>query len=155
MEKEFKKQLEVGARGEERVLAALNARSNLNVEDVRNNPEYQKKDIDFVVTNGKGQVLTLEVKNDVRSNQTRNVYVECYNVNNRSRNGFGWLYYTEALFLGFIQEDYNKLHIVGTEQIRQLCESGKYPIKSTTYSSGYCIPVSVIMGLSTYYGVEI
>lgn len=97
----FSESLSCGKIGEEMVAAALQKRGNI-VLDVSSCREYQRKDIDFLVSKNK-QKTTLEVKNDRRSEETGNVYIETYNTNNASRNNAGWFFYCEADFLAFVQ----------------------------------------------------
>jgi len=49
-----------------------------------------------------GVSITLEVKNDKRSNTTGNVFIEISNRNNISRNFVGWYGYCEADYLAFV-----------------------------------------------------
>lgn len=97
----FNNDLAIGKRGEKLVIAALANRGH-KIEDLSDNREYQRKDIDFRISNTEGVSITLEVKNDIRSNQTGNVFIETYNRNNVSRGGDGWLCYCEADYLCFI-----------------------------------------------------
>ncbi|MDY4009501.1 MAG: hypothetical protein SOY94_11690 [Candidatus Limiplasma sp.] len=97
----FSESLSCGKIGEEMVAAALQKRGNI-VLDVSSCRDYQSKDIDFLVSKNK-QKTTLEVKNDRRSEETGNVYIETYNTNNASRNNAGWFFYCEADFLAFVQ----------------------------------------------------
>ena len=97
----FSESLSCGKIGEEMVAAALQKRGYI-VLDVSSCRDYQNKDIDFLVSKNK-QKTTLEVKNDRRSEETGNVYIETYNTNNASRNNAGWFFYCEADFLAFVQ----------------------------------------------------
>jgi hypothetical protein len=88
--------LAIGKRGEELVKSVLDA-NYCWVDDVSNSPEYRRKDIDLIVDG-----TTVEVKNDLKSNYTNNVFVETQNINNISRNGKGWAAYCEADYLCFV-----------------------------------------------------
>ena len=46
--------------------------------------------------------VLVEVKNDVKSNYTGNVFVEVSNNNNKRRNYEGWLCYCEADYIAFV-----------------------------------------------------
>lgn len=72
------------------------------VQDVSDNEAYQRADIDFLILKN-GKVASLEVKNDIRSNQTNNIFVEETNYNNFARNYAGWLYYSKADYFCFLQ----------------------------------------------------
>ena len=83
------------------VYSALAAKGH-KIQDLSSCREYQEKDIDMLITNKRGETAYIEIKSDVRSNYTGNIFIECYNNNNISRNGKGWLYYCEADFLCFV-----------------------------------------------------
>jgi predicted AAA+ superfamily ATPase len=97
----FSDDLAIGKRGENAVAAALLKRGH-KVEDLTNIVEYQLKDIDFRLTDKAGITITLEVKNDLKSNRTGNVFVETYNRNNVKRGGDGWICYCDADYLCFV-----------------------------------------------------
>ena len=84
MKNNFYNDLHTGRKGEQLVAAALRRRGH-KVDDVSLNPSYQYKDIDFVLTDKSGRTTTLEVKNDLTSNYTNNVFIETDNYNNVSR----------------------------------------------------------------------
>lgn len=88
--------LAAGKRGEALVKNALNA-YYLWVDDVADLYEYRLKDIDLIVDG-----TTIEVKNDLRSNTTNNIFVELTNTNNIKRSGKGWFYYCEAEYMAFV-----------------------------------------------------
>lgn len=83
------------------VYSALAAKGH-KIQDLSSCREYQEKDIDMLITNKRGETAFIEIKNDVRSNYTGNVFIEYYSANNVSRNGQGWFYYCEADFLCFV-----------------------------------------------------
>lgn len=97
----FNSDLVIGKRGEMLVAAAFAARGH-SVEDLTECREYQLKDIDFRLTDKAGVSITLEVKNDIKSNSTGNVFIETYNRNNVSRGGDGWFCYCDADYLCFV-----------------------------------------------------
>ena len=98
---EFEESLTAGKSGERLFAAAMKKRGH-NVVDLSDIREYQEKDIDMLITNKRGETAYIEIKSDVRSNYTGNIFIEYYNNNNISRNGQGWLYYCEADFLCFV-----------------------------------------------------
>lgn len=97
----FYDDLQKGRKGEKMVADALTARGH-KVEDVSLSPSYQFRDIDFLLVKN-GKRTTLEVKNDIRSNETGNVFIEETNFNNVSIKYKGWYYYCEAEYLCFLQ----------------------------------------------------
>ena len=100
MYNDFNKDLKDGLRGEKLFMDAMAARRH-NVEDLRNDAEYRQKDIDFRISKNGVEVL-VEVKNDIKSNYTNNIYVELTNKNNKSRNFEGWFCYCEADYIAFV-----------------------------------------------------
>jgi len=86
----FYDDLAIGKRGEKLVKDAIAARGH-TVEDLSNIEEYQDLDIDLRLTDKKGVSITMEVKNDIKSNYTGNVFIETYNRNNVKRGGDGWI----------------------------------------------------------------
>lgn len=138
--------LSIGKRGEALTMAAL-TKKGYWVEDVADQREYQQIDIDFIV-----EGTTVEVKNDLKSNYTNNIFVELTNENNYSRGGKGWAHYCEAAFMAFVQEKKGLIHFV--ERTELLKEAVRYPIKSSSEASGYCVPVAAIQKLSSYKCLE-
>ena len=72
----FYNSLSRGKTAEKATRTYLEVIKHATVTDVSNDPEYQSRDIDFVVTNSKGITRTVEVKNDTRIAQTGNIMVE-------------------------------------------------------------------------------
>ena len=135
----FYNDLKVGKCGEQLVAAALTELGH-NVKDVSDKRDYQLKDIDFVLSKDNAST-TLEVKNDVRSCDTGNIFIETYNNNNTSRNYLGWYYYCEADYLAFVQEKFGRALIINRNEIIQLVESGKFRTFHSFDTAGVCIPV--------------
>ena len=146
----FQDDLKIGKRGEQLVAAALAARGH-QVTDVSDNPQYQREDIDFTLAHN-GQFATLEVKNDLRSEDTGNVFIETFCITNRSRNGDGWFYYCTADFLAFVQENKQLAHIVSRADLINLIDThdyrkgGKYD-RSTV---GWLVPLADLATCGTY-----
>lgn len=138
----FSYDLEKGKCGEQLVKAAL---TNLGhtVEDVSDIREYQQKDIDFLLTKNNTST-TLEVKNDIKSCSTGNIFIETYNRNNYSRNYLGWYYYCEADYLAFVQEKFGRALIISRYEIVQLVEGGRFKTFHSFDTAGVCIPVNEI-----------
>lgn len=150
----FNASLACGKIGEEMVAAALKKNGNI-VLDVSSCRDYQNKDIDFLVSKDKKKT-TLEVKNDRRSEETGNVYIEIYNANNASRNNAGWFFYCEAAYLAFVQENRRIAHIISRRDIIDLCESNSFPIRDMgNISSGYTIPIAALQRCRSYYKLNL
>lgn len=70
------------------------------VEDVTEDPQYQDKDIDFIVTSPtSGEVKTFEVKWDYKINRTNNLFLEV--ANSHSTRGIGWWEFCKADYLAY------------------------------------------------------
>ena len=150
----FYDDLERGRAGEKRVAAALIARGH-SVEDVSSIPAYQIDDIDFLLSNKNGQHTTLEVKNDIRSNQTGNIFVEETNYNNVRRNNRGWMYYSQAQYFAFVQDQKGVAHIIHHDDLLSLAQSGKYAYKNSCDTKGFIIPIAEIQKTESYFCLEV
>lgn len=149
----FDDDLTIGKRGEKLVTSALAARGHV-IEDLSNNRDYQQKDIDMRLTKN-GTSITLEVKNDVKSNYTGNVFIETYNQNNKSRGGDGWICYCEADYLCFVQENHNIAHIVSRSELIKNCWDGKYRMSRSSFSQGYIVPIWQLQQYSSYFCLKL
>ena len=146
----FKDDLEVGKRAEKFIKEALAARGH-KVTDVSDDKEYQRLDIDFVLENDNGQQTTLEVKNDLRSEETGNVFIETYSVNNHSRGGAGWYRYCEAAYLAFVQEKKQMAHIVSFADLQSYIR-GNHPRQCRSpFSEGFVIPIDELKSFNSYF----
>lgn len=79
----FYDDLAIGKRGEALVKAALVKRGH-TIDDVSDSRSYADTDLKI---SKNGVSVRLEVKNDIVSNYTGNVFVETYNRNNIKRGG--------------------------------------------------------------------
>ena len=138
--------LAVGKRAEVMVSLVLEARGN-KVEDVSNIYEYQRQDIDFIVANSI-KSTTLEVKNDVKSVRTGNLFIETYNENNFSRNYQGWFYYCCADYLAFVQEVKKEIHIISRADLIELCKN----LNEKNFGSigGFLLPLARVKQAKSY-----
>ena len=146
----FYDDLAVGKAGEQMVYSALAAKGH-KIQDLSSCREYQEKDIDMLITNKRGETAYIEIKSDMRSNYTGNIFIECYNNNNVSRNGKGWFFYCEADFLCFVQETKHVAHIVSREELIRKCNSGAYRTANSPFSRGYIIPIQQLQQYESYY----
>lgn len=79
----FSDEVKKGKEGEAAASSFLSA-MGYSVEDVSDNPDYFKSDIDLIATKG-DEVMTIEVKSDYRISQTGNLCVEIWNDITRNR----------------------------------------------------------------------
>lgn len=91
---------------------------NYRVEDVTSDPNYQRKDIDFVVTSStSGLTKTFEVKWDQRINKTNNLYLEL--ANSRSECGLGWYEFCKADYLAYGDAASGTFYIIPLLELRE------------------------------------
>lgn len=106
-------------------------------------PEGIANDIDFRSQYWGGQP-TCEVKYDIMSDNTGNLYVESGSNNNPSREYKGWLHYCQAEYIAFIQPKAEKIHVFKTAQLRKMCLGGEViPERHFWgYNAAYLLPVA-------------
>lgn len=152
----FYNDYQIGRRGEGLVARAMTAKGH-KIEDVSMNPTYQLKDIDMILTDKSGRSTTLEVKNDIKSNETGNVFVEESNYNNVSRNFKGWFYYCEAMYIAFVQENLGKAHIIHHDDLNELIKHNYFPYVNANggVSRGWCVPIKKLQQLNSYFCLEV
>lgn len=115
------------------------------IKNVRNDKEYQSKDIDILLTLKNDIVVKIEVKTD--SYTSGNMFYET--VSNDVKNEIGCFEKTESdyIFYYFIHPSYRKIYIFNTETLREWKEKHKdeYKIKRVfnySYNSlGYAFPL--------------
>ena len=149
----FTQDLNRGRQGEIIVAKALAAKGH-KIEDVSLSPSYQYRDIDFLLTKN-GKTTSLEVKNDIRSNDTGNVFIEMFNQNNISRKYKGWFFYCEAQYLAFLQYKHGVAHIIHHDDLIALVQSGKYREANSIDTRGFIIPIEDIKQCGSYYCLEV
>lgn len=146
---DFYKDLAVGKRGEKIVAAALTARGH-KVIDLSDDLAARAKDIDLLLDNG-NQQTTLEIKNDVASERTGNIFIETYNAYNKSHSYKGWFFYCQAIYLCFLQEQSKAAHIVSFDDVRQAIAANHYREVSTATTKGILIPVDELKVMPSYF----
>lgn len=117
----FQKQIELGKLGEIKVMERLARCPFLTLEaDVREVIEYQKQDIDFLVTeNGlfedKGGV-GLEVKSDFTHYSSGNMFFQLFN--NVETNRLGDVLRTKAKYLAYVFYNEDKVYIMESKELK-------------------------------------
>jgi hypothetical protein len=149
----FYTDLERGKQGENAVNIALTARGN-KVRDVSGIYDYQRKDIDFIVSNGTNET-SLEVKTDYKSEITGNLFIETYNAKNESRYGNGWFHYCEAEYICFAQLNNKLAHIVKLEDIKTAINNSKFRVANTSNTSGYLLPLYIVRQMPSYQKINL
>lgn len=116
-----------------------------DIKNVRNDKEYQKKDIDIIITLKDYMDVSIEVKTD--SYTSGNIFYET--ISNDVKNEIGCMDKTEAnfIFYYFIHPSYRKIYIFNTESLREWKEKNKekYTLRKVfnyNYNSfGYTFPL--------------
>lgn len=153
---DFNESLHKGDKGERILLRYLNSRPSIEqVEDVTGNPEYQDKDIDFLIHFTNGTTQSLEIKADFY--RSPNIFYETLSA--VETNSPGCLEKTEAERLAYYFVEYNILYIFDMAKLREwvhlnweLFESRGYTktLKNYRYdgnkytSKGFAIPRTII-----------
>lgn len=157
-------QLRVGKKGEDVFLAYVNQLKEdgkiTEVIDVREDPQTQKDDVDFIVRFANGKTYSFEIKGD--EHETGNLYVETGIDSLKDgqfiRHDNGWIYKTKATFVFYVmlatQEVYvatpkaivaytNEAMRPGSGEIRPRSASAlnfdKEDRSRSWYANGYCI----------------
>ena len=152
----FRQSMEVGKRGEEHIIEYLNNSDNVKkIVDVRDIREYQKMDVDFLVTFADGVERKIEVKTDTY--KSGNIYYEV--ISSEESDTLGCFEKTEADYLFYYFVNWGYLYILGMEEYRkwfqekqELFNDAGYKKrvrnsegKNKTYTSiGYAYPVSIL-----------
>lgn len=106
-----------GKRGEKLFQKIMEGR-NYIVEDVREDPEYQIKDIDFLVTSPtSGLTKSFEVKYDARIHRTGNLYLEIENIFSTQWRREGWWLHCEADYIAYGDQQVNIFYIIPREEL--------------------------------------
>lgn len=142
----FNQQLEKGKSGEAIVAAWLQKRGN-QVKDVSDDREYQRRDIDLVVTNKDGATLTIEVKTDYKLHKSGNLFFES-TYHKDWGDTPGWYDYCEADYVAFYDVIENKLYIynfsLGREYVRQAAEHKLFFNRDDgCYREAYLLPLGL------------
>lgn len=135
----------------EKLFSNAYARAGHKVEDVSDIYEYRRRDIDFIVSNKRGQTTTIEIKTDEASEYTGNVFIEYGNINNKTHNYLGWLMYCEAEYIGFVQPHNKKVMIVSFEELKQNIKENSYRSASSYNATGFLMPITTLQGFNSYF----
>ena len=139
----------------EKLFADAYAAAGNKVEDVSDNIDYRRRDIDFIVSNKRGQQTTIEIKTDEASEYTGNVFVEYANNNNKSHDYLGWLMYCEAEYIGFVQPHNRRALIVSFAELSTHIKENSYRCASSSNATGFLMPISALETLKSYFCMEV
>lgn len=127
----FNQKKEIGRMGEEaakRVFERI--MPTYYIMDVSNDKEYQKQDIDFVLTTGIEGVkdLTVEVKTDRQMGKTGNLCLET--ITNTVGRKKGWYRTSKADIICFYDTQNDELHIVDFQELKAAVNSTQHREKT-------------------------
>ena len=149
----FSNLLEQGHKGEA-IVASFFQSIGYTVQDVSRDTAYFAKDIDLLVTNQEEE-LTLEVKADYKMGQTGNICIET--IGNIAANKKGWIYYTQASHICFVDMASQVINIVRTQELKTLLSQGRRLIRQQLEDGEYykeaeivLIPLSKLQQLEHY-----
>lgn len=87
------------------------------VIDVSGVPEYQQKDIDFIITDKNGVSASFEVKGDIRAKNTGNIFLE---LGKYRETGYykSWFYKSEMQYLAIVDTETKIIEIYDFQKIK-------------------------------------
>lgn len=146
-EHNFHKSIIVGSEGERLIFDLLQSMSSIEtVQDVVNEEEYRKIDVDFVVTTVKGETLYYELKTEPMAARTRNLFFEVVSNDNYGTEGC-FMYSQADYWMSFIPQT-GELYILNTLKCREYItkRASKFHslkcVSNGHYNSrGYAIPI--------------
>ena len=150
----FDECLKTGGYGEHAVWNRLiKSKSVRSIVDVREDKNFQDKDIDFLVENIDRQFTPIEVKTDFKAHETGNIVYEVSTSNN-----IGCFEKTQASFIMYFIPGSQQVHVLSVKALRTYIEQ-THPkeIKMGDNATGFLLPIEelrksgVIKG--TYEGV--
>lgn len=114
-----------------------------SVEDVSGEPQFWKKDIDFMITSPTtGDTKAFEVKWDSRIGKTGNLFLETY-----SNGGKGWFEYCEADYIAYGDARSRRFYILPLLELRELVASKRFELAYTADSCGYLVSLQAVKGI--------
>lgn len=161
---DFRESIKVGQKGEELIKNYLRQNTKIqDIQDVSNNPTYQKDDIDLVVTFTNGKTGTIEVKTDRYT--SGNIFYET--VSNKEYGVPGCMVKSKADFLFYYFTETRELYIMDFAKYKNWFDNNIHNFRkkelknidrkrTSTYTSiGYTIPKSYLEENFTSYRKEI
>ena len=120
----FSDLLEKGHKGEA-IVSSFFQSIGYDVQDVSSDQAYFATDIDLLVSKGEDQ-MSIEVKADYMMGQTGNICIET--IGNIAANKLGWIYYTQASHICFVDMASQTIHIVRTSELKDLIKQGNHKV---------------------------
>lgn len=128
----FTKQLNNAGREGERIFELYCSRSKKVKQLKKANIFYQRKGIDYLVTNTRDVIYAIEVKYDVKSSTTNNFYIETEQHHKR-----GWLFTTQADWLFMIHGNTGSAAFVRPYDLLTVVKSKRHILKTVECHDDY------------------
>ena len=151
----FEECLKTGGYGEHAVWNRLiKSRSVRSIVDVREDKNFQDKDIDFLVENNERQFTPIEVKTDYKAHETGNLVYEVSTSGN-----IGCFEKTEARFIMYFVPESEQILVLSVKNLRNYIEqSHPKEIPMGDNATGFLLPIEELRKnkviLKTYEGVK-
>jgi hypothetical protein len=156
---EFKNSLTLGKLGEEEVIKYFN-KQEIEFVDVRNDKDYQSKDVDFVLYTSM-DAWCVDIKTDNMISKTGNLFIET--TSNKELGKKGWLYASKADEIWYFDYVNKIIYVLHLEKFRDWFERYKDQFQERivinkhatgTYTSmGYLIPLTELDQLCPRYAM--
>lgn len=119
--KQWDHDLKIGAQGEATFTAVWQNCFGTTPKDVRHDPAYQHRDIDYLVTDGLHDYIGAEIKTDLKDMPNRvlpssgSFLIET--VKNLNSNKSGWIYETDAQLLVMVKQQVNRMYLLNAHNL--------------------------------------
>ena len=150
MKGDFLTDMKSGKAAESAVSQALEAKGHM-VIDVSDHRQYQQLDIDFLLERN-GKAASLEVKNEIRSEETGRVFLET-----RYKDSKGWFAVCGADYVAFCQMEQGIAHLVALDELRASVCANSYPACWNQWKTacGILFPIEELQKLQSYYKLQL
>lgn len=112
--------MNLGIKGEQMAMELFWCFPNVTaVEDVRNTPEYQSQDVDFILTTTT-KTIKVEVKTDQKMGVSGNVVFEDHRVYTDTGKRNGWSWFSEAEILLVWSPSISTMHLIKFNELRDV-----------------------------------
>ncbi len=132
----FRRCLEVGAFGEDRVIGILEQIKNCrSVKDVRADKRFQNIGVDIIVENFKRQNFLFEIKTDLQAYKTKNLTYET-----KSSKNIGCMANSKSDYIAYYIPQAYRLLLIKTKKLQEYVQHHQFrEIAMGDHSRGYLI----------------
>lgn len=144
---DFKSAKQIGRAEELKIMKTLEKRG-LEVWDLTAAPEYQKKDIDFLIQWNDGVQAYIEVKADRRIGQTNNMCIEL--ITNEQTGAHGWFRYCEADYIFYSDTENNLCYCFLLKDLKDYYKGYQFEIKEKRIYEKYKSRIIAIVNMNSF-----